>query len=134
LCERQRDKHECEADAPRAVSVILRGVEPFYREFGDALRAARAARGLSQEALATGVGLSRTSVANIERGRQRIPLHLLIDFARVLDVEPAALLPQGEGEDLAEAERHLRDLPPDDQQAFRRVLRRAQQDRGDDDA
>lgn len=49
--------------------------------------------GLSQDALAKRVGLSRTSVTNIEKGRQQIPLHALYSFADALGVEPTALLP-----------------------------------------
>lgn len=109
-------------------------MEPFYREFGDALRRAREAKGVSQTTLAAEVGLSRTSIANIERGRQRVLLHLLPRFGQVLGVEPTLLLPHAEPAGLDQAERQLRDLSPADQQTFRRVLRRAQQERGDDDA
>ena len=126
--------HASHTDGNPHVSVILRRVEPFYREFGDGLRRAREARGMSQTTVATGVGLSRTSVANIERGRQRIALHLLLDFARVLEVEPASLIPQSTDQGVGEVEHQLRELPADYQVSFRRVLRRAQQERGDDDA
>jgi transcriptional regulator with XRE-family HTH domain len=39
------------------------------------------------------LGLSRTSITNIERGRQPIQLHTLYKIAEVLGVEPTALLP-----------------------------------------
>jgi transcriptional regulator with XRE-family HTH domain len=39
------------------------------------------------------VGLSRASIANIETGRQRIPLHHLYTLARALKVDVYALLP-----------------------------------------
>jgi len=39
------------------------------------------------------LGLSRTSITNIERGRQPIQLHTLYKIADVLGVEPTALLP-----------------------------------------
>jgi hypothetical protein len=40
------------------------------------------------------VGLSRTSIANIEAGRQKILLHQLLDLAAAVEVHPSALLPE----------------------------------------
>ena len=37
--------------------------------------------------------LSRTSVTNIERGRQPVQLHTLYKIAEILATEPTALLP-----------------------------------------
>ena len=70
-------------------------VKRFYVEFGRNVRRLREREGLgfSQVALSKRVGLSRTSVTNIEKGRQQIPLHALYTFADALGVEPNALLP-----------------------------------------
>lgn len=65
----------------------------FYKAFGAAVRRARKERGLSQDALAAAVGLKRTSIANIERGRQRLLLHTACDIALVLRVTLVDLLP-----------------------------------------
>lgn len=46
-----------------------------------------------QEQLAAAIGMLRTSVANIESGRQKTPLHVLYRVCAFLDVEPAVLLP-----------------------------------------
>jgi transcriptional regulator with XRE-family HTH domain len=48
---------------------------------------------MSQDAFAKAVGLSRTSITNIERGRQPVSLHTLYSMADILGVEPADLLP-----------------------------------------
>jgi len=48
---------------------------------------------MSQEAFAKAVGLSRTSITNIERGRQPVSLHTLYFMADILGVGPADLLP-----------------------------------------
>ena len=109
-------------------------MEPFYREFGDRLRAARNARGASQGDIAAGVGLSRTSVANIERGRQRLSLHLLLEFARALEVDPCDLLPPSHPEPDVKPDRHIRELPTDQQESFLRIMRRARKDKPDADA
>ena len=69
----------------------------MYIEFGRRLRAARRRVALSQEEVARRVGLSRTSITNIERGRQRIPLHTLFLLASAVDCEAADLLPDHTG-------------------------------------
>lgn len=60
--------------------------------FGQNVRAARTARGLTQRQLGAAVGLARASIANVEAGRQDPPLTKLAGFAQALGVEVAALL------------------------------------------
>jgi transcriptional regulator with XRE-family HTH domain len=62
------------------------------RLLGQRLKSAREAQGLSQEALGAAVGYGRTSIANIEAGRQNPPLMKLIALAQVLDVPLSALV------------------------------------------
>ena len=68
----------------------------FYEEVGRRIRDARKQRKppLTQEALAKLVSLTRTSITNAEKGRQKLLLHTLTDIATALQVEPASLLPQ----------------------------------------
>lgn len=61
---------------------------------------------LTQEALAQKASLTRTSIVNIEKGRQQILLHTLVDIARALGVTPGELLPATGG-----VESLLRDAP-----------------------
>jgi transcriptional regulator with XRE-family HTH domain len=65
----------------------------FYAEVGRRVRQARERVGLTQEDLAARVSLSRTSVTNIEKGRQKLLLHTLYGLAAALQVSPVALLP-----------------------------------------
>lgn len=65
--------------------------EPVYVSFGEIIKAHRVKRGWTQTDLAEKVGLSRTSVTNIEIGRQRVLLSDLFDFARALDVTPRSI-------------------------------------------
>ena len=67
--------------------------EGFYRRFGSNLRQARKAAGLSQADLALAISLNRTSVSNIEKGRQKVLLHTFGELLRVLNVQPGDLLP-----------------------------------------
>lgn len=65
--------------------------EPVYVTFGEIVKVMRLERGWTQTDLADRVGLSRTSVTNIEIGRQRVLLSDLFDFARALGVSPKTL-------------------------------------------
>jgi len=70
-------------------------VDRFYKEFGRLVREARerAEPKITQEHLADIVGLSRTSITNIESGRQHIPLHTLFALADAVGVKVGELLP-----------------------------------------
>jgi transcriptional regulator with XRE-family HTH domain len=61
---------------------------------------------MTQEGLADKVSLTRTSIINIEKGRQQILLHNLVDIARALQVPPAELIPHEQS-----IEALLRDKP-----------------------
>ena len=65
---------------------------PPVRWFGRRLRALRAARDLTQEALANRAKISRVYVAQLERGRQDPTLSVLLRLARALKVDVAHLV------------------------------------------
>lgn len=69
-------------------------VEPEYRQLGDVLRRLRRERDLSQSWVATECGMSRSALANIEAGQQRVAFHQLLALARALKIHPADLLPE----------------------------------------
>jgi transcriptional regulator with XRE-family HTH domain len=72
--------------------------EPVYLEIGRRIERLREAKALSQSELARRLrkcGLSRAAVSNIESGRQRLMLHVLLEIAEVLDVSPGAILSPG---------------------------------------
>jgi transcriptional regulator with XRE-family HTH domain len=68
--------------------------ELLYREFGILLATERKRKRLSQAQLAELANLSRTSITNIECGRQPIQLHQLFSFASILRVDAHTLLPK----------------------------------------
>jgi DNA-binding XRE family transcriptional regulator len=87
----------------------------YYREFGKNLAAARRAARITQEALAKSVGLSRTSIVNVEKGRQPVNLHVAAKMAASLETNLSALLPklqglnpQDQAADLAKISKHNR--------------------------
>lgn len=72
----------------------------FYETLGKRIRQARDERDISQVEMARAIGLSRTSITNIEKGRQPIQVHVLVKIAETLGVTLSALLattrPQGD--------------------------------------
>lgn len=67
--------------------------DALYAEFGRLVRNHRLRLKLTQDQIAERVGLSRTSITNIEQGRQKILLHQLFLLADALNVSREALLP-----------------------------------------
>jgi transcriptional regulator with XRE-family HTH domain len=67
--------------------------DALYLEFGRLVREHRRRLKLTQEELGELVGLTRTSITNIERGRQKVLLHQVFQIASSLKVNPEALLP-----------------------------------------
>lgn len=68
-------------------------IRRFYRGVGRRVRMARTGANLTQDELAEAVDLTRSSIANLEAGRQRIPLHMFAVIAERLGVQAADLLP-----------------------------------------
>ena len=67
--------------------------DTFYQQLGENIRKYRNDRKLSQDALAKLVGLTRTSLTNIEKGRQHPPLHTFCEIVEQLKVDIHKLLP-----------------------------------------
>lgn len=93
--------------------------EQIYLSLGNALKTARENRGHTQAYVSQQVGLNRTSINNIEHGRQRIQVHTLYALANTLGVSPKDLLPEpapGTGPVLYEDELDLfpQDLMPEE--------------------
>jgi len=65
----------------------------IYVQFGRRVRLARKKLGITQAELAKRIGLSRTSITNIERGRQKVLLHQIFELAGALGSSIDALLP-----------------------------------------
>lgn len=66
--------------------------EKVYIEFGKRVRFLREIHGITQVVLSRKLGLSRTSLTNVEAGRQRLLLHSVRDYAKALRIKPEHLL------------------------------------------
>lgn len=67
--------------------------DEFYRELGRRIATKRRDQNKTQEQLAVAVGLSRTSLTNIERGGQRILAHTVYEIAHELGISLFDLIP-----------------------------------------
>lgn len=70
--------------------------ERLYKNLGERLRKHRKEAPLSQSQLGSKIGMSRSSIVNIEKGRQRPPLHVIWELARALEMDLEDLLPSKE--------------------------------------
>jgi transcriptional regulator with XRE-family HTH domain len=68
-------------------------LEPEYQALGHQLALARRSAGLTQREVAQRAGISRPTLANIEKGRQRVLYHQFLFIARALGADPRAMLP-----------------------------------------
>ena len=67
----------------------------FYRELGQRIRTFRTEQGLTQAALGLRLDppVTRAAIANVEKGKQRVLAHTLVQLAQILRVEIHGLLP-----------------------------------------
>lgn len=75
------------------LAVTTDSEKAFYTAFGRMLSEMRRKKRISQEMLADELGLSRTSITNIEKGRQPVQLYALYVIARLLGTDVKELLP-----------------------------------------
>lgn len=101
--------------------------ENFYKKLGQRIREARTRSGLTQQELAAKVELTRSSVTNIELGRQKLLVHALVEIADALQIAPDQLLPTASEPDpqsSSEPDRNniLENRPADEQAWIRSTL------------
>jgi transcriptional regulator with XRE-family HTH domain len=105
-------------------------VDQLYETIGDQIKAARTRQRVTQTELGKRVGLTRSSIANIEAGRQRVMIHWVMQIAEALDVSTARLITRP---DMTEqtiktlASDELNGQPPTTHEFVSSALRRAVQ-------
>lgn len=93
----------------------------FYEELGANIRQLRNGAGLTQEALGDRVGLTRTSITNIENGNQPVSAWLLRRLAGLLECDLETLTPGIREVDRADSE-IPDDVPPLTADVLRRLV------------
>lgn len=103
-------------------------LEQIYRTIGERIRTRRTELGFSQTQLGQKVSLTRSSIANIEAGRQRPMIHTIMQIADELNLEPPELLPSvgRKSSPLTVTEGDLDGQPSSTYQFVQSVVKRAQ--------
>lgn len=98
--------------------------DDVYARFGRRLSRSRKKAGLTQEKLAASIGISRASVANIERARQHVQLHKVYAIADALEIDITDLLPAvpKPKTPLPVDERHLEQFSVKESQFLKRIV------------
>ncbi len=65
----------------------------LYELIGQEVKSLRRSLHLTQRGLASRAGVARASIANLEGGRQKVPLDQLVKIAEALQVDYRILLP-----------------------------------------
>jgi transcriptional regulator with XRE-family HTH domain len=73
--------------------MIALSEDKFYEEIGERIREKRIEAGINQEVFSQLLNLTRGSVVNIEKGRQRPSIYLLITIAQIIGVDYIDLVP-----------------------------------------
>jgi transcriptional regulator with XRE-family HTH domain len=106
-------------------------IDRFYSIVGKNIKSARSEAGISQTVLAQRIGFNRSSIANLEAGRQRIALHLFFLISEAIGVSPAALLPDigllevGDSTTIQKMNEHLAGATETSQDFVRETIARA---------
>ena len=110
--------------------------QALYCEVGRRIRDARTKRTphLTQEALAGLVSLTRTSITNIEKGRQKVLLHTLADIAAAINVPLASLLPAPDNNPNHQLEEALKHRPTVEKEWIKSTVTAARKEKSDDGA
>lgn len=97
----------------------------FYKLVGAKVRSARIAARLSQALLAEQVGLTRSSVANLEAARQRTSLYHFVLISRALMAEVGELLPDEPSSHDSQLTSSLQDELADEPETIQEFVRGA---------
>jgi transcriptional regulator with XRE-family HTH domain len=85
-----RETNVSRTPLPKDVAMIV--ADGFYETLGAAIKGRRDALGITQAEIALHLGLSRTSITNIERGRQRLLIDQFCRLAELLQCDRDDLL------------------------------------------
>lgn len=71
----------------------LPDIDLFYSDLGEKIKTERLRQRISQEELASYLGLTRSSIINLEKGRHRPSIYQLLQISAMLNIEYTKLIP-----------------------------------------
>ncbi len=96
----------------------------LYTAIGTRIRRERERQSFTQEELASRIGIGRTSLTNIEAGRQRLLVHQLWRIASALFIQPRDLLPDRSSAKAQSVEELLASVPKNEREFVARVVQK----------
>lgn len=94
----------------------------IYSTIGSRIRESRESLHMTQDELGALVGLTRTSITNIERGIQKLGIDTLYDIAAVFGISVADLLPDTHPDSaIAETYRQIAELKRQEMEIQRKL-------------
>lgn len=100
-------------------------IDQLYKSIGSKIKEARQLRGVTQSDLAKRLKLTRSSVANIEAGRQRVMIHWVLQIAEELNISLLHLLETPPDPEMSRLAAELDGQPPETFEFVASALRQA---------
>jgi transcriptional regulator with XRE-family HTH domain len=88
----------------------LADVDKFYTDLGERIKTERLKRNIKQETLGNYLGLTRTSVINLEKGRHRASIFQLLQIAELFQIDYTLLVPPFSPKPIKKSKRLIKDL------------------------
>jgi transcriptional regulator with XRE-family HTH domain len=92
----EQKNHNFDLQSSRSSKPFVKNHDRFYGEMGALIRKERRLLGVTQLQLARKLSLTRTSITNIEKGKQKVLAHTVSEIASFLEVPYTKLWPQSE--------------------------------------
>lgn len=73
--------------------MVLPEIEAFYARLGELIKVERLRQRMSQEEVGNYLGLTRSSIINLEKGRHRPSVYQILQIAALLNIEYTKLVP-----------------------------------------
>lgn len=83
----------CDIHLQKVRVMQLPDIDLFYSDLGEKIKTERLRQRISQEELASYLGLTRSSVINLEKGRHRPSIYQLLQISAMLNIEYTKLIP-----------------------------------------
>jgi transcriptional regulator with XRE-family HTH domain len=95
----------------------------LYQQIGKQIQELRRKKGITQSKLANTLAFNRTSITNIEKGRQKVLVHTLWDLADALGVPLNSLLPEQQSSPIENELRLPKNISKEEEKWIRSVLK-----------
>lgn len=94
----------------------------FRQQLGLILKQARQQKKINQDVIAQRLGVTRTTISNIESGRQGVILDVFCEICRILSLDPGYTLKRAQ--ETSDTMDHHQDIDKIDDPAIREIMKK----------